>query len=139
MDKLVDVEALQERIRQKNKKKMIMVVDDSALMLRTMKTLLGERYDVVLVKSGTRALELLSSQKPDLILLDYEMEGMDGKTTFEKIKEKEELRDIPVVFLTGVSDRQATVSVLKLKPDGYILKPPDEEQLMDTIRQILFQ
>ena len=70
-------------------------------------------------------------------MLDYEMEGMDGKTTFEAMKEDEDMKWIPVVFLTSVADRKSIYDVLKSKPDGYILKPPDEEKIFETIEEIL--
>lgn len=119
------------------KKKKIMLVDDSALLLRNMKSMLEKHYDICLAKSGEQALKLIPKESPDLILLDYEMEGMDGRTTFETMKEDEDMRWIPVVFLTSVADRKSIYNVLKSKPDGYILKPPDKEKIRETIEEIL--
>ena len=118
-------------------KKKIMLVDDSPIVLRRMKSMLERHYDICLASSGEKALELIPKQKPDLILLDYEMDGMDGKTTFEEMKNSEEMKMIPVVFLTSVTDRQSIYAVLKSKPEGYILKPPAEERLMSEIDKIL--
>lgn len=118
-------------------KKKIMLVDDSVLLLRRMKSMLEKKYDICLAKSGEQALKMIPKENPDLILLDYEMEGMDGKDTFEAMKEDEDMRFIPVVFLTSVADRQSIYSVLKSKPDGYILKPPDEERICETIQEVL--
>lgn len=119
------------------RRKKIMIVDDSALLLRSMKSMLEKYYDICLAKSGEQALEMIPQKNPDLILLDYEMDGMDGKTTFEAMKEDEDMRSIPVVFLTSVADKQSVYSVLKSKPDGYILKPPDEGRICETIQEIL--
>lgn len=119
------------------RKKKIMLVDDSALLLRSMKSMLEKKYEICLAKSGEQALKRIPKENPDLILLDYEMEGMDGKSTFEAMKEDEDMRFIPVVFLTSVADRQSIYSVLKSKPDGYILKPPDESRICETIQGIL--
>lgn len=121
----------------KNQKKKIMIVDDSALLLRSMKSMLEMRYDICLAKSGEQALQKIPQENPDMILLDYEMEGMDGKTTFEKMREDEYMQDIPVVFLTSVANRKSIYSVLKSKPDGYILKPPDEKLILETIEEVL--
>lgn len=118
-------------------KKKIMLVDDSALLLRSMKSMLEKRYDICLAKSGEQALNMIPRENPDLILLDYEMDGMDGRETFETMKEDEDMKWIPVVFLTSVANRQSIYSVLKSKPDGYILKPPDEERIFETIEEIL--
>lgn len=126
----------QEKADSSGRKK-IMIVDDSALLLRSMKSMLEKSYDICLAKSGEQALKMIPKENPDLILLDYEMEGMDGKSTFEAMREDEGMRSIPVVFLTSVSDRQSIYSVLKSKPDGYILKPPDENRIYETIQEIL--
>lgn len=119
------------------RKKKIMLVDDSALLLRSMKSMLEKYYEICLAKSGEQALKRIPQENPDLILLDYEMDGMDGKSTFETMKEDEDMRWIPVVFLTSIADRKSIYSVLKSKPDGYILKPPDENRIRETIEEIL--
>ena len=124
-------------VEKSQSKKKIMIVDDSAIMLRSMKSMLESHYDICLAKSGEQALKTIPKENPDLILLDYEMEGMDGKATFEAMKEDIDMQDIPVVFLTSIADRQAIYAVLKIKPDGYILKPPDQERIMETIEEIL--
>lgn len=119
------------------RKKKIMLVDDSALLLRSMKSMLEKQYDICLAKSGEQALKLIPQENPDLILLDYEMEGMDGKSTFEAMREDEDMKWIPVVFLTSIADRKSVYDVLSSKPDGYLLKPPDEEKIRETIQEIL--
>ncbi len=124
-------------VNQRRQKKKIMLVDDSALLLRNMKSMLEKHYDICLAKSGEQALKLIPQENPDLLLLDYEMEGMDGKSTFEAMKEDEDMKWIPVVFLTSIADRKSIYDVLKSKPDGYILKPPDEEKIRETIQEIL--
>ena len=118
-------------------KKTILLVDDSALMLRSLKAMLESYYEIRLAKSGKQALKMLEKEKPDLILLDYEMEGIDGRMMFEMMRADDALKDIPVVFLTSVANRQAIYSVLKSKPDGYILKPPDEKRIRKTIEEVL--
>lgn len=121
----------------RRQKKKIMLVDDSALLLRSMKSMLEKQYDICLAKSGEQALKLIPQENPDLILLDYEMEGMDGKSTFEAMREDEDMKWIPVVFLTSIADRKSVYDVLQSKPDGYVLKPPDEEKIRETIQEIL--
>lgn len=130
--------ALKPREMEKSRqKKKIMLIDDSPLLLRSMKSMLEKYYQICLAKSGEQALRMIPEERPDLILLDYEMEGMDGKDTFEVMKEDEEMKEIPVVFLTSISDKKAVYSVLKSKPEGYILKPPDENRIFETIEEIL--
>lgn len=119
------------------KQKHILVIDDSAVMLRSIKAILGQEYKISLATSGEQGLRFLSQRKPDLILLDYEMPGWDGKKTFEEIKKDETGKDIPVVFLTGVSDKEHIYAVLQLKPAGYILKPLERINLLNTIADVL--
>lgn len=120
-------------------KKCVMAVDDSGIFLRSIKAMLDKQYDVVVANAGATALNMARKKKPDLILLDYEMPGWDGKKTFEEIKEDDELKDIPVVFLTAVSDRKHIAGVLSLKPAGYLLKPVEQQRLIDTIKEVMIE
>ena len=65
------------------------------------------------------------------------MPGMDGRETFIKIKENPNTKNIPVLFLTGVTDKSHIYAVLELEPAGYILKPAAEEKLFSQIEQAL--
>lgn len=118
-------------------KKRILVVDDNGTALRTMKAMLEDTYEVTIAISGAQAMTSIGKKRPDLILLDYEMPVCDGKMTLEMIRAEEELRDIPVVFLTAVNDRANIEAVLKLKPAGYFLKPAVKKQLLAEIKRIL--
>ena len=120
-------------------KKRVMVIDDNPLLLRNMKHLLEKRYQVFIATSGEKALEFIPKKKPDIILLDYEMPGMDGRETFMKIKENPETRNIPDLFLTGISDKAHIYAALELEPAGYILKPAAEEKLFSQIEQALIE
>lgn len=120
-----------------NGRKKILIVDDSPLVLRSIKSLLEQEYDVISTMSGQQALDTIVTEKPDLILLDYEMPIMSGKTVFEMIKKDENIKDIPVIFLTGISDKKIIYSILQLNPADYILKPPDTKKLLNTINKIL--
>lgn len=118
-------------------RKKIMVIDDCSFVLRNVKHMLEESYQVFVAPSGEKAMVLLPKTLPDLILLDYEMPGWTGKETYEHILEVPELRDIPVIFLTSVSDRGRVVDVLKRNPAGYILKPIERNSLLDKIETVL--
>ena len=115
----------------------IMVVDDNALVLRKVKKMLENDYEVSIVNSGEKALKLLEKNNPELVLLDYDMPGMNGKQMYEKMKENEATRSIPVVFLTSVAQKNRTIEILKSQPAGYILKPPVKEKLYEAIREVL--
>ena len=136
----IDIEeAEQEAAGRKQKasgKKRILVVDDNGTALRTMKAMLEDRYDVALAVSGAQAMTSIGRQRPDLILLDYEMPVCDGRMTLEMIRADEEMKDIPVVFLTAINDRANIEAVLKLKPAGYFLKPPVKDTQLCSIRPV---
>lgn len=117
--------------------KKILIVDDSPILLRNMKAVLEEKYTVFLATSGEQAIKFIPRKKPDLILLDYEMPGWDGKKTYEILKAEEDTKDIPVIFLTGKADKVHIYSALETRPAGYILKPPDRDRLFDSIEETL--
>ena len=117
-----------------SKMKKVLVVDDDQNMLQLLYAFLRDSYHVIMAESGMAALECLRSQIVDLILLDYLMPGMNGKETLEEIRKDEELKDLPVFFLTGVSDSTKISECLKLDPIGYILKPIGKFSLLAKIR-----
>lgn len=123
--------------RNDGEKKLILAVDDNGMLLRNVKSLLENDYDVAVATSGMMAIQKAKKQHPDLILLDYEMPEWDGKRTFEEIRDDEELKDIPVVFLTAVAEKSHILAVLKMLPSGYLLKPIDSQRLTDTIEKVL--
>jgi hemerythrin-like metal-binding protein len=117
------------------KKKKILVVDDSELMREAMKKLLGIDYEVMPVSSGLAALRSIILNRPDLILLDYEMPVCDGRQVLEMIRSEKDFADIPVFFLTGRSDKESVQKVLALKPAGYLVKslqPAEIKKGIDT-------
>lgn len=118
-------------------KKTIMIVDDSPVILRNIKKILDAKYTVLLATSGKQALKAMPDKKPDLVLLDYKMPEMDGKEVIEAMHSDENMKNIPVIFLTSTSERKAIHSLLKTKPAGYILKPPDEEKIHAAIEKVL--
>ena len=116
-------------------RKKVLVVDDNATTLRSIKSMLEEKYNVTLANSGMKAMTSIGKNRPDAILLDYEMPVCDGRQTLEMIRADEELTTIPVIFLTGVNDRSHIQAVLKLKPAGYLLKPAVPEKLISAIEE----
>ncbi len=117
--------------------KHILIIDDDPIMLRLIKTELKDTYNVATAISGKIGLNFLKKKKTDLILLDYEMPEENGAVVLEKIRMSDELKDIPVIFLTGINDREKIKSVLAMKPQGYLLKPIEHDKLIQTINQVL--
>ena len=118
-------------------KKSILIVDDSGMYLRMLNSLLAEKYEVRLATSGIKALTMIREKRPDLILLDYEMPIIDGRETMLKIRESEENRDIPIVFVTAVNKIENIKSVLELRPAGYLLKPINKDKLYQSIKEVI--
>lgn len=115
------------------RRKKVLVVDDSGAMLRNVKAWLGDRYQVTLANSGMMAIKFLATDRPDLVLLDYEMPVLDGKQVLEMIRSETEFQDIPVIFLTSKDDRESVLNVMKLKPNGYLLKTLPPEKIISEV------
>lgn len=114
-------------------KKKILVVDDSGAALRSIKGWLEDKYQVVLANSGTMAIKYMVTNRPDLVLLDYEMPICDGRQVLEMIRGERDLADIPVIFLTNKNDRESVCKVTALKPEGYLLKTMEPARIVKAI------
>ena len=128
---------LMEREKTTSRKK-VLVVDDSSTVQKSVKQILGRDYDVGLVGSGVAAIRAISLNRPDLILLDYEMPVCDGKQTLEMLRSEQEFADIPVIFLTSRRDPNSMIQVMPLNPSGYLLKDSkqvDIKKEVDTFFQ----
>lgn len=118
---------------ERHDRKCILAIDDNALQLRMLNEMLKDKYDVQLATSAMKALTLIGKRVPDLIFLDYDMPMCDGKMTLQMIRQIEEAKDVPIVFLTGVKDTEHIKAVLDLHPAGYLLKPAKGEKIMEEI------
>ena len=127
--------AIDEYVKNQGKhtKKKILVVDDSGAMLRNVKGWLEERYQVILANSGAMAIKYLALNRPDLVLLDYEMPVVNGKQVLEMIRTESEFSDIPVIFLTSKNDRESITQVMSLKPEGYLLKTMKPSDIVKNV------
>jgi CheY-like chemotaxis protein/DNA-binding CsgD family transcriptional regulator len=112
----------------------VLVIDDDTALLKMANELLSERYAVSLAKSGREAVSLLEKGfAPDIILLDIVMPFMNGYETFERLRNIPEARDIPVVFLTGLSEAEAELRGLQSGAVDYITKPFVKEILLTRL------
>ena len=118
-------------------KKHVLVVDDDPMMLKLIKEQLKDTYTVATAINGAIALKFLESKKTDLIIMDYEMPNENGAQVLEKIRNNPSIANLPVVFLTGVKDREKIRKLVGLKPQGYLLKPIESEALIKSIRSII--
>lgn len=117
--------------------KKILIVDDDPAFLKMLKECLSDCYKVSGCVSGAQVLTYLSANKADIILLDYEMPNMSGSEVLKVLRNKPQTKNIPVLFLSGVDDRETVRKLLALKPDGYILKSSPKDVLTKKIENIL--
>ncbi|MDR2509290.1 MAG: response regulator [Spirochaetaceae bacterium] len=115
----------------------ILVIDDTPFNLRTLKTLLEEKYKILLAKSGGLALKMLENAKPDLILLDIEMPEMSGFAVMRELQRTPEYADIPVIcFTSHLATETFVQQVIEAGFKGYIRKPFETEVLFSKIESI---
>ena len=116
-------------------RKSILVVDDDPQYLMLVREWLKDYYKVSMANSGLQALKWLGNNKVDLILLDHEMPVTSGPQVLEMLRSDHETRSIPVMFLTGKSDKESVMAVVALKPEGYILKSVSKEELVLKLQE----
>lgn len=124
-------EPTQPKSAQQRKK--ILVVDDSEFMLARMIKMLSEKYDLIEATSSISAIKKIAVDRPDLVILDYEMPVCDGRQALEMIRSDKDIADIPVIFLTGKGDRESVKKVMSLKPEGYLLKSMSDADIKKNI------
>ncbi len=114
----------------------ILIVDDELIMRDSLTAWLEEdNFEPITAESGMQAVELLEKSKPDVILLDIKMPGMDGITLLKKIKEKYE--DIPVIMITAYATVDSAVESMKQGAYDYIMKPFPPEKISYLLRRIV--
>lgn len=123
--------------KQVSAKKHILIVDDDVQMQKTIKHHLEDKYDIATAINGSLALRFVQKKHTDLILLDYAMPEMNGLEVLEAIRANPATKNIPVIFLTGLSDKEKIQKLIPLNPQGYILKPTDQNTLLKTISNVL--
>jgi len=114
-------------------KKKIIYVDDVNYSLITVKTRLQDYYEIYPADSVLKMYEILEKFKPDLILLDVNMPDIDGYEAIKGLKSDERYMEIPVMFLTGNSDRESVVKGLSLGAVDYVVKPFTTIKLVESI------
>jgi len=113
----------------------VLVVDDNEANLATLKGLLSyEGYTILTATSGTTSLEIAESAQPDLILLDIKMPVMDGFEVCRRLKSSKETYQIPIIFLTVLSQTSDIVKGLELGAEDYVSKPFKPAELLARVR-----
>ena len=121
----------------RDKLKILYVDDDPKTLLLMEAVLKPHGYDVVLINNGKQAIETAIKEKPDLILMDIMMPGMDGYTIVNRIKKEETIKNIPVVMVTALELDGNKVFASIIGASAYITKPIDKKVLLETIAHFL--
>lgn len=118
--------------------KKILVVDDDEKIRLFVKIILEKRgYEVVCVSSGLAAFQVLYEDRPDLILLDVMMPGMNGYEVLKKLKADDSTREIPVIMLTALGMGEDFQKAVSNGVDWYIVKPFNSRQLISRVEFLL--
>ncbi len=118
----------------------VLVVDDHAASRMTAVALLGmEGYEVIEADSGYAAVHLISEKQPDLILLDVMMPEMDGFEVCQLLKQDEQTRLIPVIFITALNDRRSRIRGIEVGADDFLSKPFDRVELAARVKSLVRQ
>ncbi|MDI6891614.1 MAG: response regulator [Actinomycetota bacterium] len=118
--------------------KRILVVDDEPDIVALIRLkLMREGFEVVEAHNGEAAIKMVASSKPDLIILDIMMPGMNGWEVNERLKANPEYRDIPVIMLTALNEFDEQFKSLWAGVRDYITKPFDFDELVSSVRKVL--
>lgn len=117
----------------------ILAVDDDPLVGKTIKRSLERRghYKVSVAKDGRAGLRKARWWRPDVMLLDVTMPGMDGIEVLKKMEENERTRFIPVIMVTALDDPETKSSAAEQYSNGYIVKPFQIDDVVATIQRVL--
>ncbi len=119
-------------------KKRILIVDDEPNIVAPLEFLMEQNhYEVQTAGTGERAMDLISTWKPDLILLDIMLPGMDGYEVCRKIREEKEYSNTRIVFLSTMARSIDIAKGMGLAADDYITKPFATDFVMDKIKELL--
>jgi diguanylate cyclase (GGDEF)-like protein len=118
--------------------KTVLVVDDDPNVGLLISAVLKKfNYNVVTLYSGEEVLHFLDNGKPDLILMDLRMPGLDGYALCKRIRDNPDTHALPIIILSGVSEIDAKVTTIELGADDFITKPFDVRELRARINRIL--
>ena len=132
-DLTASLSALAAADEERKKGRHILLVDDDPTFLKMMQDWLSMKYNITSVRSGMQAITYIATHKPDLILLDYDMPITPGPQVMEMIRSEHNAAEIPIIFLTGKSDKESVMRVMALKPQGYLLKSMNKEEIVEAV------
>lgn len=130
---LRDVSRFFDNYGKQDVKKQILIIDDDEIYMEMVESWLSDSYQIVKANSGLQGIRWLAKNRPDLVLLDYEMPITNGPQLLAMMKSEVGTSSIPVMFLTGRQDRDSVMTGLNLKPEDYLLKTIDRNSLREKL------
>ncbi len=116
----------------------IVIIDDEKELVNTIKEFLEQRgFEVISAFGGKKGLEVVKQEKPDLVILDIAMPDMDGRDVLINLKKDEEMKDIPVLMLSGRGGQFDEEYGMELGAEQYVAKPYRGEALLEQIKKVL--
>ena len=118
--------------------KHVLVIDDDPIIISLLTSSLEAKgYGVIAALDGREGLQKLENTRPDLIILDIMLPGMNGYTVYAFLKYTEKYKSIPVIMLTTRQEIRDKIFDKEVKPDGYITKPFEMKSLMDKVEELV--
>ncbi len=118
-------------------KKRVLVVDDDPAISRLLERVLTQEFDVITASDGLRALALAREVRPQLMLLDVMMPGLDGFQLASRLRMLPQLRNVPIIFLTARDGPLDTIKGIQAGARHYMTKPFKIDELMTKVKKIL--
>jgi type IV pilus assembly protein PilB len=131
--------ALSGEVRSPRPNRILVVDDDAALREVLREILTDEHYDVVLAEDGNAGLEAVHREKPDLVVTDLQMPGLDGLELLRRLRRDLATCQIPVIFLTVIESLDSEAKALDLGADDYLGKPVERSRLLGRVRRALLR
>ena len=113
----------------------VLIIDDDTQCSETMGLFLQGNARVHIVNGGRSALDYVQQNQVDVILLDVEMPIMDGFVTLEQLRKIESCINVPIILITGRSDKNTIFNSSSMGVDGYLIKPVSQETLIEKVNE----
>ncbi len=119
-------------------KSKILIVDDLKFFLDVQKSMLSQvECDILTARSGLEALKIIKKDKPQLVLLDYEMSDLNGDKACEILKKDPRYKDIPIIITSSKAGKEAQLKCMRAGADYYLTKPVDQKELVEAVSKLL--